>query len=233
MKKEAQGCCASFFQGGMNVGREQLGPYALEQEEGVFPLGMDALALGEFVTLRPKWKVCDLGTGSGALLLMMARRAEGLGLYGVEREEAAARLARRNLDGNALEGVIWQGDWQDAPFEPGSFQLVVSNPPYFPRSSGAWGGDSRMESGDGLEGLCRCAARLVKNGGRFALCHRPDRLTDLMIALRSCGLEPKRMQMIAHTPAHSPAVVLVEAVRQGKPGLAVLPTRFVQERSTL
>ncbi len=215
------------------MGRELLGPYTLEQEEGVFPLGMDALALGGFATLRPNWKVCDLGTGSGALLLMMARRAEGLSLYGVEREEAAARLARRNLEQNGLGGVIWQGDWQAAPFPPGSFQLVLANPPYYPRGSGGWGGGSRMESGDGLEGLCRSAARLVKNGGRFALCHRPERLADLMVALRSCGLEPKRMQFAAHTPAHAPAVVLVEAVRQGRPGLTVLPTRFVQERSPL
>ena len=70
------------------------------------------------------------------------------------------------------------------------------------------------------------AARLVRNGGRFALCHRPERLTDLLCALRVCGLEPKRLQLAAHAPDRPPSLVLVEAVRQGRPGLEVLPTLY-------
>ena len=52
-------------------GREQLGPYTLNWPDGVFPLGADALALGGFATVRRGWRVCDLGTGSGALLLLL------------------------------------------------------------------------------------------------------------------------------------------------------------------
>ena len=40
----------------------------------VFPLGEDALRLGEFATVRPNWRVCDLGTGSGVLLRLLAQR---------------------------------------------------------------------------------------------------------------------------------------------------------------
>ena len=57
---------------------EYLDPYTLSWPDGVFPLGSDALALGDFATLRRGWRVCDLGTGSGALLLLLARRAPGL-----------------------------------------------------------------------------------------------------------------------------------------------------------
>ena len=108
------------------MGREQLGPYTLSWPEGVFPLGGDALALGEFATVRPRWRVCDLGTGSGALLLMLARRAEGLSLTGVERDPLAARTARDNLAANGLPGEIALGDWREAPLPAGAFDLVVS-----------------------------------------------------------------------------------------------------------
>ena len=72
-----------------------------------------------------------------------------------------------------------------------------------------------------LDQLCAAAARLVKNGGRFALCHRPERLCDVLCTLRAHGLEPKRLKLVAHSPAHPPALLLVEAVKGGRPGLVV------------
>ena len=205
------------------MGREQLGPYTLSWPEGVFPLGGDALALGEFATVRPRWRVCDLGTGSGALLLLLARRAEGLSLTGVERDPLAARTARDNLAANGLPGELVLGDWREIPLPAGAFDLVVSNPPYFPPDSGRGNDPARMELHGGLEELCAAAGRLLKNGGRFALCHRPERLCDVLCTLRAHGLEPKRLKLVAHSPAHSPALLLVEAVKGGRPGLTVEP----------
>lgn len=205
---------------------EQLGPFLLRQPPGVFPLGEDALRLAGFATVRRGWKVCDLGTGSGCLLLLLSGRAPGLELYGVEADPAAAQAARDNLTENGLGGTVWAGDWGALPSGTGPFDLVISNPPYFAQGSGASGGPARMEGRDGLEHLCRAAARLTRNGGRFALCHRPERLADLLCTLRACGLEPKRLQLAAHDPERPPSLVLVEAVRQGRPGLEVLPTLY-------
>ena len=207
---------------------EQLGNYILNQPDGVFPLGGDTLALGRFATLRPSWRVCDLGTGSGALLLLLAGRESSLTLTGVEIGPLAARTAQENLDQNRLDGQVLCCDLRCAPLPAGQFDLVISNPPYFPVGSGTSGGSARAEETCTLDELCMAAARLIKNGGRFALCHRPERLTDLLCTLRKHDLEPKRLQMLAYSPAHVPSTVLVEAVRQGKPGLDVLPTRFVQ-----
>lgn len=201
--------------------QEQLGPYTLTWTDGVFPLGQDALALGEFATVRPGWRVCDLGTGSGALLLLLARRAEGLTLRGVERDPLSARTAQENLDRNGLPGEIVLGDLREHPFSAGQFDLVVANPPYFPLGAGKSGGPARSEEFCTLEQLCAAAGQLVKNGGRFALCHRPERLADVICALRGRNLEPKRLKLLAHSPSHPPYLLLVEAVKQGRPGVAV------------
>lgn len=198
---------------------EQLSPYVLSWEEGVFPLGGDALALGDFASVRSGWRVCDLGTGSGALLLLLARRAERLALTGVEIDPLSARTARENLAGNALEGQVLCGDLRAVPLPAGQFDLAVSNPPYFPVGSGKSGGPARSEEYCSLDELCAAAARLVKNGGRFALCHRPERLTDVICALRGHGLEPKRLKLVSHGPGYPPSLLLVEAVKQGRPGI--------------
>lgn len=205
---------------------EQLSPFTLAWPESVFPLGEDALALGEFATVKSGWKVCDLGTGSGALLLLLARRTERLSLVGVERDQLSARTAAENLHRNNLNGEILWEDFRNINLQSGSFELVIANPPYFSTERGKSGGSFRSEEFGTLEEWCAAAARLVKNGGRFALCHRPERLAELMNTLGRLGLEPKRLQFCAHSPSHSPSLVLLECVRQGKPGLEILPGRW-------
>ena len=200
---------------------EQLGSYALSWKDGVFPLGGDALALGAFSTVKPGWRVCDLGTGSGVLLLLLACRAKGLALTGIDIDPLSARIARENLAANSLPGEILTGDLRRDPLPAGGFDLVVSNPPYFPVGSGKSGGPARSEEFCTLAELCASAGRLVKNGGRFSLCHRPERLTDVLCALRAHGLEPKRLKLVSHGPGHPPSLLLVEGVKQGKPGLTV------------
>lgn len=201
---------------------EQLGPYQLEQRPGVFPLGSDTLALGRFATVRKGWRVCDLGTGSGVLLLLLAARESQLELFGLDQDPAAAALAQDNLRHNNLEGEIWTGSWSQTPFPPGSFDLVVSNPPYYAPGSGKDGGPARMEREE-LDALCRAAARLLRNGGRFSLSFPTQRMVDLLEAMRRWDLEPKRLKLLSHTPTKPPYALLAEGVRQGKPGLQVLP----------
>ena len=124
-------------------------------------------------------------------------------------------------------GKIITGDLTKPALLPqGKFSLVVSNPPYFSVGAGDSGGPARSEERLSLEQLCAAAGRLSRNGGRFALCHRPGRLPELMERLRGAGLEPKRLQFAHHNPDKPPFTALLECVKQGRPGLEVLPPLF-------
>jgi release factor glutamine methyltransferase len=82
---------------------------------------------------RQAFSVLDLGVGSGAILLaILAERPAARGL-GVDRSEEALAVARENAANLGLAGraAFLRGDWA-AGLEPGSFDLVVSNPPYIP-----------------------------------------------------------------------------------------------------
>lgn len=212
-------------------GAERLGPYCYRQSDTCFPLGQDSLALAAFATVRRGDKVCDLGCGAGALLLLLAARQSTLELSGVEISPEDSGLARANLAENGLAGEIFTGDLRQVckTLPAGGFSLVISNPPYFRAGSGGDGGAARMEEAT-LTDWCAAAGRLTKNGGRFALVHRPERLAELFAALSHSGLEPKRLQLIQHDAHTAPSAVLVEAVRQGRPGLEVLPTRLMNRR---
>lgn len=214
------------------VAREQLGPYVLLQSEGCFPLGGDTLALGRFATVRRGWRVCDLGCGTGALGLLLLARADNLQLTGIELNPAAAQLARQGLAENNLTGTVLTGDLREpGHLPPGAFDLMVSNPPWFQTERGRSGGMARSEEACTLLDVCAAARRGLKNGGRFALVHRPERLADVMEGMRTAGIEPKRMQLVQHRPDSHPSAVLLEGVRQGKPGLEILPPQYLHTKA--
>ena len=208
----------------MRTNKVYIGSFTLEQRPGVFPLGSDSQALGGFVQVRRNETVCDLGCGSGVLGLYLLAREPSLRVTGLELNETAAALAQENFAANGLEAQVVRGDLRNirALFPAGSFDLAVSNPPYFAAGSGYSGGSTRMEETCTLEDVCAAAGWLVKNGGRFALVHRPERLADLFCTLRACGLEPKRMQFVQARDL-PPSAVLIETYKQAKPGLTVLP----------
>ena len=89
--------------------------------------------------------------------------------------------------------------------------------------------NARMEHACTLDELCAAAGRLVRTGGRFALVHRPERLADLLEALRSHGLEPKRLRLVQNTAQAAPKLLLLEAKKGGRPGLAVLPPLLLRD----
>lgn len=203
------------------IHRETLGQFQYQCHGDVFPIGNDSLALGEFATVRKNFAVCDLGTGSGLLLLLLANREASLSLTGIEQDSAACENAKINLIENHLLGDIICENFSCTTATAGHFDLVISNPPYFPINSGGVRDSARSETTCTLESLCKTASRLLKNGGRFALVHRPERLVDVFSALRSVNIEPKRMKFLAHSPQHTPSAVLIEGVRQGRSGLSI------------
>ena len=192
----------------------------------------DSLALADFATSVPGERVCDLGCGSGILLLLLAWQRPELTLYGVELRPAAAEECRRNAAANGLSEriAVADGDLRAAPFPAGSMDLVIANPPYFPRGRGAVSPDSdraamRTESATVWE-LCAAAATLLRPEGTFALVHRTERMAEVFAALAAAGLEPKRLRLMAGDPGAAPELFLCEARLHAAPGLVTEPVLY-------
>ncbi len=197
--------------------------------------GADALLLADFSAPRNGERVCDLGTGCGAIALRLCTNFAPAAVHGVDIDPAAVTLAQQGAD--AFVGTptptFAVGDWH-APAtlgEVGAYDLVVCNPPYFPPASGGVSADearrrARHEQEGTLAAVCAAAARLLRYGGRFCLCHRPERMVAVMAALTAAGLEPKRLCPVRHREGQAPWLLLIEARRGGKAGLVWEELRY-------
>lgn len=208
-------------------------------DESAHKPGTDAFLLGGFPKLRPGLRVCDLGSGTGLLGLLLLQRQRDLRVTGVELQDSAAALAIRAATENGLRDqlITLRSDLRDirSLMSAGSFDLCVSNPPYFSGGSGKEAPDTarriaRSETDCTLSDVCRAAAYLLRWGGALCMVYRPERLCDLVCALRESGLEPKRLRMVEARPGAAPSLLLLEARRGGKPGLTIeWPLRLTDE----
>jgi len=198
-------------------------------DDTLFQPGTDSFLLGAFPRLKRGERVCDLGAGTGLLGLLLLARQPSLHITNVEIQREACDLARRTAALNGLESSITcvEGDLRDAALlKAGSFDAVIANPPYFAAGTGAQAENdarrtARSEVTCTLEDVCTAAARLLRWGGRFFLCLRPERMAELMALTRRCGLEPKRLRLVQNTARSAPSLFLLECRRGGKTGLAV------------
>lgn len=184
------------------------------------------MVLADFVRLRPGSKVADLGSGSGALGLLLCAACPGCTVTGLELHEPSHLAALRNIQENGLTGRLESihGDLRQIRqlLPAGSFDCVVSNPPYF--SSGALsktGATARQEVTATLAEVFSAAAWLLRTGGDFFLVHKPERLVDLLVLARESKLEAKVLNTVCHRPGDPPALVLLHCRRGGKPGLRI------------
>ena len=72
-----------------------------------------------------------------------------------------------------------------------------------------------------LDDIARQAGELLKDKGRFYMIHRPFRLVEIFETFRRHHLEPKRMRMVYPYADKEPNMVLIEAVKGGRPRLKV------------
>lgn len=119
--------------------------------------------------------------------------------------------------------------------KPAAFKLVTVNPPYMPAGHGLTGKNdaltsARHETTCSLDDVCAAAEYALAPLGKLCMVHRPFRLADIFRSLSAHHLEPKRLRMVQPAADKKPNMVLIEAVRGGRPRLSVEKTLIIYEK---
>ena len=204
--------------------------YRIIQNSNGFCFGMDAVLLSGFVQPKTRGKVVDLGTGTGIIPILLRAKTASRDIYGLEIQDISFDMAERSVRLNNLQDEVHivKGDIKEASeiFGKGSCDCVTSNPPYMKPDGGLKNPNeskaiARHELLCTFEDVAEQSAKLLKEGGKFYLVHRPERLAEIMDTLRQYRLEPKRLKMV-HSFVDSEAVLfLLEASLGGRSGMKV------------
>ena len=190
--------------------------------------GTDSYLLSAFSRAKKSGVALELGGGTGVVSLLSASREKYKKIYCAEIQPYFADLIGRNASLNSLDGKVLPtlADVRDLRVESfgGEVDAIFSNPPYMTIESGK-NSDSpemniaRRELNGTIDDFCHSAEKLLKFGGYFTVVYRPDRFAELIFALKSHSLEPKRAVIVYPSVEDKPCLTLVEAKKGGAAGL--------------
>ena len=216
------------------------------QKKRGYRFSVDAPLLADFVRTRRSDEILEVGTGSGIVAILLARKPFRR-LTALEVQPGLAALAQRNIDLNGLEDriKIVRADYRT--FRPGrKFDLVVSNPPYIPKAGGHVSrlrekAIARHEMRGAIDDLMRMTAELLKPRGRACFVFPERRREDFLAAARASGLRVKRWRSVRPRAGEPSNLFLAElgpaggagrggASAGGKRGAEVMPPLLLFKR---
>ena len=203
------------------------------QNTDMFSFSLDSVLLANFVSLNKKIeRVLDIGCGNAPIPLILSTKTNA-SITGVEIQPLVYDMAKRSVSINNLEDRINIinddiNNYADS-IESDSFDVITCNPPFFKVSPDSNFNDSeykviaRHEVKLDLNQLFKISRKLLKNGGVVSVVHRPDRLIDIISAMRENNIEPKRLRLIYPKVGRECNMILIEGSKNGNSGLKILP----------
>ncbi len=193
--------------------------------------GTDAFLLAYYAGVRHDSVVCDLCTGCGIIPLIFCKNVKPHLIYAIDIQEEAIALLQKTVEENHLENTVQPilCDLKDIPQSLITYEtmdIVTVNPPYMTGGSGYEKQSqaqaiARHELLCNVEDVCRTAGKLLKYGGLLKMCHRPERLSDVINAMRKYKIEPKSITFVHNSINEKPWLFLISGKKGAASGMIV------------
>lgn len=210
------------------------------QHPDVFCFSLDAILLYQFANPKrsPNAQIVDFCAGNGAVGLFLSAKTKGQ-ITGIEIQPRLAEMAERSVLLNDLSErmQVLTLDLNNSTdyLAKDSIDYITCNPPYFAvdatsqKNPNEYLAIARHELLINLEQILKASSQLLKTGGKLAMIHRPERLGEIFALMNHYQLAPKRVQLVYPKANKDANMVLVEAIKQGKPGVKFLPPLIVYQ----
>ncbi|MBP3708762.1 MAG: tRNA1(Val) (adenine(37)-N6)-methyltransferase [Clostridia bacterium] len=207
----------------------EINNFKIIQKTDGFCFGIDSVLLSDFSkNIKKNGEVLDLGTGTGILGFLLLAKSNVKKVIGIEVQKEIADMANRSVKLNKLQDKfeIINANIKDLdkilPID--HYDAIVSNPPYKQINSGKINENltkliSRHEIEASLQDFIKVSFKMLKDKGSLFIVHRAERLVDILSQMRLNKMEPKRIRFVYSNYESESKLVLIEAVKNGKPFL--------------
>ena len=196
------------------------GELKLIQKKGGYRYSVDALLLSSFaLPFARDQAVLDMGAGTGVVALILAKRGNPRRVVGVEIQKGLSGLAKRNSELNRttprVEIIHGDACQISLDFPAGTFDLIVSNPPFFANDTGHVSPNqekalARHEIAMSLRCWLAEAKKLLAPGGRIMIVFPADQEDRLVNTATGVGLYLARRQYALDRPGGSRKFILAD-----------------------
>lgn len=211
------------------------------QKKDGFCFGIDSVLLSDFAkNIKKNSNVLDLGTGTGILGFLLLAKTEINKVTGIEVQKDIADMADRSIAINNLEDKfdIINSNIKDISsiLRADSYDAIITNPPYKKANSGRINENkikliSRHEVEANLSDFINVSFKMLKDKGTLYMVHRAERLVDIVSEMRKNKMEPKRIRFVYSNEESDCKLVLIEAVKNGKPFMKVEKPLYVYKKN--
>ena len=185
-----------------------------------------------FVNINFRAKnIIDFCSGNAPIPMLMSFRTKAR-IFGVEIQKEIFSLGYDSVIENGMDKQITLinddvkniNEYIDAE----SMDIVTCNPPYFKYQDNSLVNDNdimtvaRHEVKLNLEDVIKTARYVLKNGGTFAMVHRPDRMVEIINLMQRYGIEPKKLRLVYPKIGKEANIILIEGIKNGKTGLKIM-----------
>ena len=206
------------------------------QNDDYFAFSLDSVLLANFVTIKlSDKKIIDFCTGNAPIPMLMSFRTKAR-IFGVELQKEIFSMGVQSVVENKMDEQIELINIDvkniDSKFDAESMDIVTCNPPYFKYKE-----DSLVNENDvksiarhevmlNLEDVLKSARYVLKNGGTFAMVHRPERMIEIINLMQKYNIEPKKIRLVYPKKDKEANILLIEGIKNGKTGLKIMEPLF-------
>ncbi len=159
--------------------------FAIHQDRCAMKVSTDAAVLGALADQQSPKNILDIGAGTGVIALMMAQRFPKANIQAIEIDDLAYHQALENIEESPWEKRIQLDHLAFQDFiaqSPKQFDLIVSNPPYFPKHHKSTNAqrnlalhNDELPFGDLIKGV----NKILKKEGQFWVILPPQQMKEL------------------------------------------------------
>ncbi len=195
----------------------RLGDLLFTQSKKGYRHNIDSVLLANYVNLKNKLNILDVGSGDGIIPILLERIASqfNISITGIELQQNLYNLSLINALQNNSKVNFINSDFFHFNFDRNFFDIIITNPPYFPKCDGQFASSeeknlAKHEITFTLKDFLNHSKKILKYEGSIYFIYPINRILNCLNCIFETKFSIKNMRFIHNSIDEEASLVLFE-----------------------